>query len=241
VGNAADGTISIFSIAGKTVTNAGTVKIAEPGASVRHPVFTPDGRRALVTRDGDHLVTVLDIEGSTVKPAGQNIRSGFKPYVIDIARDGSVAVVGNVGYLNFDTDTIGVIDLQSSPPRAVDVIPVGQTPEGLRLSPDGSLCAVVTTNGSGKAPNSPLYHANGRLLLFRVEGTKLTKVAEAPLGGWPQTAVISRDNRLVLASSMTERCVHVFRWDGKTLTDTQQPIKLKGAPAAMGAAAFGGK
>jgi DNA-binding beta-propeller fold protein YncE len=240
VGNAADGTISIFTIAGKTVTPAGTVKIAEPAASVRHPVFTPDGKRALVTRDGDHFITVLNIEGTTVKPAGQNMRSGFKPYVIDINRDGTLAVAGNVGYLNADTDTIGVFDLKSSPPRAVDVIPVGQTPEGLRLSPDGSLCAVVMTNGSGKAPSSPLFHANGVLQLFRVEGTKLTRVAEAPLGGWPQTAVISRDNRIVLASSMTEQCVHVFRWNGKTLTDTKQPIKLKGAPAAMGMAAFGG-
>lgn len=236
VGNQTDGTLSIFGIEGKTVTSLGTVKIAEPAAGVRQPVFTPDGKRVLVTRDGDNSVMVLNVDGTKITPAGSNIRSGLKPYVIDINRAGTLAVVSNVGYLTGDTDTIGVIDLASKPPRAVDIIGVGQTPESLRLSPDGTLCGVVLTNGSAKPATFPFYSPQGKLLLFRVEGTKLTKVAEAPIGGWPQSVVISRDNRTILASSMTEQCIHVFKWDGTTLRDTGQPIKLRGGPAAMGTA-----
>jgi hypothetical protein len=40
--------------------------------------------------------------------------------------------------------------------RVVETITVGQTPEGIMLSPDGKLCAVIIMNGSNK-PNSTVF------------------------------------------------------------------------------------
>jgi DNA-binding beta-propeller fold protein YncE len=236
VGNRLDGTVSVFGIDGRTVTSLDTIKLGDAAAGVRHAIFTPDGKRALVTREGDHMITVLNVDGRNVTLAGRNIRSGLKPYAAATSRNGDVAVVGNVGFLNGDADTIGVIDLRLDPPRAVASIEVGQTPESVGLSPDGTLCAVVLLNGSTKPRGTPFHSPQGRLRLYRVAGTNLTLLDEAPLGAWPQAVVFSADNRILLATSMAEQVVHVFSWDGSRLRDTSRPIRMKGGPAAMGAA-----
>jgi DNA-binding beta-propeller fold protein YncE len=57
-------------------------------------------------------------------------------------------VVANIGRGQGDSDTVSVIDLQAQPFRVVETVVVGQTPEGIALSPDGKLCAVVVMNGS---------------------------------------------------------------------------------------------
>ena len=51
VANSAEGTVSVFTIAGTTVTPAGKVTVGKPDSGPSHVVFTPDGKRALVTRD----------------------------------------------------------------------------------------------------------------------------------------------------------------------------------------------
>lgn len=235
VGNHDDGTVSVFAIAGKSVTPVGRVKVADVETGVRQPVFAPDGRTAILTCDGDHQVILLQIDGQKVSPAGRSIRPGLKPYAGDVSRDGSIAVVGNVGFLNGDVDTLGVIDLRAEPPRLVDTLNVGLTPECVVLSPDGSLCAVILLNGSTKPKGTPFYQSQGRLRLYRVSGTKLTFAAEAPIGAWPQGVAISADNRTVLATSMVEKAVHVFRWDGQKLAE-QEPIKVRGGPSTIGTA-----
>jgi len=51
----------------------------------------------------------------------------------------------------------GLADLKNN-------IDIRQTPEGLNLSLDGTLCAVVIMNGSNKSKDSPFYADNGKLL-----------------------------------------------------------------------------
>jgi DNA-binding beta-propeller fold protein YncE len=152
---------------------------------------------------------------------------------VDISPDGNIAVVGNVGYGAGDVDTISVIDLRSDPVRTVDVIPVGMTPEGIKLSPDGTLCAVETQNGSNKSRDLPYSSDYGKLVLFRVEGAKLTRVAEALIGHWSQGVVFSGDDHLILVQNMVEKDIQVFQWDGTSLRDTGQRIKVNGGPAAI--------
>ena len=95
---------------------------------------------------------------------------------------------------------------------------VGEVPEGVQFSPDGSLLAIATQEGSTKAPNSPFRTEGGRLLLFRVDGTALTPVAEAPTGHWSQGVAFSRDGKTVLVQLMGEAAIAVFRFDGSRLT-----------------------
>jgi DNA-binding beta-propeller fold protein YncE len=232
VANRSGGTVSVFSIEGKTVKAVDTVKIGEPPIGVSHVAITPDGKWALASRDGDYKITLLSINGTKVEPAKRDIHAGLRPYGLDISSKGDVAVVANIGIGGGDADTISVIDMKASPPRVVETLTVGQTPEGVKLSPDGTLCAVVVMNGSNKAKTSPFYAANGKVLLYKVDGTKLTKAAEAPIGQWSQGVSFSEDNKTILVSNMVEENVQVFRWDGTALAETGS-IKLKGGGAAI--------
>src|SRR5262245_55963267 len=88
-------------------------------------------------------------------------------------------------------------------------------------------------NGSNKPTTSPFYNDNGFLEIFGIKGTKLTKVAQAPIGHWTQGPVFSTDSKTVLVSAMVEEEVTVFSWNGKHLKNTSKPLKVKGGSAAL--------
>jgi DNA-binding beta-propeller fold protein YncE len=232
VANRSEGTVSAFGISGKTVTPLGKVPIADAKSGVSHVAFTQDGKTALVSRDGDDRISVLSVDGTKVEYTKRDMNAGLRPYGLDISSKGTVAVVANIGRGGGDNDTVSVIDLQAKPPRVVDTFTVGQTPEGIKLSPDGSLCGVVVMNGSNKAKDSPFFNDNGKLLLYRVDGTRLTKLAEAPIGHWSQGVAFSPDNRTILVGNMVEKEVQAFTWDGSALRETGR-IKVGGGSAAI--------
>ena len=233
VANRAEGTVSVYTIQGKSVTPAGKVTVGDEKAGTCHAAITPDGRTALVTRDGDDRIAVLSIDGAKVEYTKRDLNAGLRPYGIDVAGNGTHAVVANIGRGGGDNDTISLIDLRAKPPRVVDTVTVGQTPEGIKLSPDGATVAVVMMNGSNKPKDSPFYNDNGKLVLFRVSGASLTKVAEAPIGHWSQGTAFSSDGRTILVGNMMEKDIQVFRWDGSALKDMGTRIKVKGGSAAL--------
>ena len=233
VANRSEGTVSVFGIQGKTVTGLGKVTIADDKSGVSHVAISPDGATALVTRDNDHTLTLLTIAGTKVELAKRDIRAGLRPYGLDISSNGAVAVVANIGLGGGDADTISVIDMQAKPPRVVDTITVGQTPEGIKLSPDGSLCAVVVMNGSNKPKESPFFADNGKLVVYRVSGTRLSKLGEAPIGHWSQGATFANDNRTILVGNMVEKNIQVLRVEGDTVKDTGIKIPVNGGSAAV--------
>jgi len=233
VANRAEGTVSIFKIAGKTVTPAGKVAISDAKSGVSHVAFNPGGSMALVSRDGDFKISVLAIEGDKVEYTKRDFHAGLRPYGIDVSSRGDIAVVANIGLGTGDADTISVIDVQAKPPRVIDTLTVGQTPEGIILSPDGSLCAVVIVNGSNKAKESPFYNDEGKVIVYRVSGKGLSKLGEAPIGHWSQGAVFSDDNKTLLVSNMVEKNLQVFSIDGNSVKDTGHKIALKGGGAAI--------
>src|SRR5437773_3028398 len=199
---------------------------------VSHAAITPDGKMALVSRDGDDRISVLSIEGTKVEHTKRDLNAGLRPYGVDISSKGDIAVVANIGRGQGDADTASLIDLRANPPRVVDTITVGQTPEGIKLSPDGSLVAIIAMNGSNKPRQSPFFNDHGNLVLLRVSGGKLSKVAEAPIGHWSQGAAFSPDGRTILVGNMVEKEVWVFEWDGSALKQTAK-LKVNGGSAAV--------
>jgi DNA-binding beta-propeller fold protein YncE len=229
--NRTAGTISVFTLADRRLTVAGTVTI---GANTLPSglVFTKDGKAALVSRYGDHQVSVLRIDGTDIKVDKRPITTGLSPYNLDITADGTMAAVGNMGRGNGDVDTVSLIDLNAEPFRTVQTVSAGLSPEGLRWSPDGKFLFVGAQNGSNLAPNSPFYHDHGRLLVFARDGSTLRQVAEAPIGHWNQGIAFSRDGRTVLVQNMVERNIMVFGWDGTKLTPGA-PLAIDSGPAAI--------
>ena len=232
VANRNDGTVSIFTIANKTLTAAGKVDFGNPKSGPSHVAFTPDGKTALVTRDGDHRISVLSVEGNKVEDTKKFMVAGFRPYSVSISSKGTVAVLSNQGGGQGDTDMLSVIDLKANPPRIVDTIAVEQIPEGVTMSPDGNYVAAVMQNGSNKPSTHPNFHKGSVLSVFKIDGTKLTLAAKAECGAWGQGVVWSKDGKTLLAQSMAAKSIDVFAFDGKTLKKTGE-IKVGGGAAGI--------
>ena len=233
VANRGEGTVSIFTIQGKTVTAAGSVTICDNDCGPSLPVFTPDGKRALVTRNSDHKVSVLAIDGNRVTNTKIEIAANLGPYGIQIAPKGDVAIVANIGNGPLGgTDTLGIIDLLANPPRLVDASSVGLIPEGIALSPQGNYLAANVMNGSNLPKASPFYNDYGLLKILRLSGRKLTPLTEAKVGHWCEGVVWSRDQRTLLVQCMVEKEIYVFHFDGRKLTAAGS-LKVNGGPAGI--------
>ena len=238
VANRHEGTVSIFTIAGNKLTAAGKIDFGDPKSSPSSVAFTPDGKTALVTRDGDHRISVLSVDGSTVTDTKRVMTGGFRPYAIEVSPKGDIAVVGNQGANAGDIMPVHVIDLTGKAPRIVltgkaprivSTVDVGQYIEDLAFSDDGKFLAVIPQNGSNLAPSHPFYNDHGLLVVFSVNGTKLTKVAEVNIGKWPQGVAWSRDGKTLLAQSMVDNALAVISFNGKSLKVTGQ-LKVTGGP-----------
>ena len=78
--NRNDGSVSIFTISGKTLTAAGKLDLGNKNSGPSHVAFLPDGKSAILTRDGDHRVSILAIDGNTVTDTKRFMVGGFRPY-----------------------------------------------------------------------------------------------------------------------------------------------------------------
>src|SRR5262249_15881246 len=159
--NRSEGTVSVFTVAGNKLTPAGKIQLGDSKSGPSHVAFTPDGKSALVTRDGDNRVSILTIDGSKVEDSKAFMVGGVRPYRLEIGPKGDVAVFRNQGGGQGDIDVINVIDLKAKPPRIVDTISVGQTPEGIGMSSDGKYVAVSVMNGSNRPKDHPAFNDFG--------------------------------------------------------------------------------
>lgn len=232
VANRMEGTVSIFTIAGNKLMPGGKLHLGDAKSGPSHVVFLPGDKRALVSRDGDHRISLLTVDGDKVTDSKKFMVAGVRPYSISVSSKGDVAVLTNQGGGQGDNDIISVVDLKVDPPRVVESITVEQTPEGVTMSPNGAFVAVVMQNGSNKPVGHPNYHEHSVLKIFAVKGTKLTLAALAEFGGWGQGVVWSKDGKTLLAQSMTDKSLDVFSFDGKTLKKTGS-IKLDGGAAGI--------
>lgn len=233
VANRIEGTVSIFTIAGRTLTPAGKVDLGAPESGPCHVAFTRDGRLALVTRNNDSLISILQIDGSRVTYTKRDFAAGLKPYSIQMSPTAPLAVVAHVGAgPTGSADVLSIVDLSVEPPRAVEHAAVGPVAEGIAISHDGKYVAVTVMNGTNAPKGSPLFNPSGRLRVYAVAPRSLTPVAEAPLGRWCQGAAWSRDGRTLLAQCMVEQEIQVFSFDGRALTRTGA-IKVGGGPAGI--------
>ena len=229
VANRNEGTVSIFTISGNKLSAAGKLDFGDPKSGPAGVAFTLDGKTALVTRDGDHRISILSVDGSNVTDTKRFMTGGYRPYAVQVSPKGDIAVIGNQGANAGDIMPVNVVDLKGKVPRIVNTVDVGQYVEGLAFSDDGNFLAVIAQNGSSLAPSHPFYNDHGLLVVFSVNGTTLTKVAEVKIGQWPQGVAWSHDGKTLLAQSMVDNALAVVSFDGKNLKVTGQ-VKVTGGP-----------
>ena len=233
VTNRADNAIAVLRIAGKKVTLVDTVVIGE---QVTHVVFTPDGKRAIAAKFPGHKLALLEVNGEKVTYAKQDIPVGLWPYNFDISPDGKLAMSadnGNAGRSDGHADTVTVIDLEANPPRVIDKVVIGDSPEGFTFSPTGKLAVALLLNGNDAAKNAWFYNRNGKVVALRIDGKKVTRGNEVEVRGLPEGVVFSNDGRYIYVGNYLDRDLSILRVDGDQIVNTGKSLTLPGQPASM--------
>lgn len=233
IANRADNSISVLRIAGKKVTLIDTVTIGE---HVAHVVFTPDGKRALAGKFPGHKLALLEVNSEKVTYAKQDIPVGMWPYNFDISPDGKLALSadnGAGGRSDGHLDTVTVIDLEANPPRVIDKVVVGDSPEGFAISPTGKFAVALLLNGNDAAKKAWFYNRNGKVVALKIDGKKVTRSNEVEVRGLPEGVVFSNDGRYVYVGNYLDRDVSILRVEGDQLVNTGKSLQLPGQPASM--------
>src|SRR6266404_6300081 len=235
VANRADGTISVLSIRGKDVLVVDTVTVGAGADQVSAVAITPDGKRAFAVKSNANKVALLAIDGQKVTYDKRDLPAGIFPYNIAVTPDGKLALTadtGNGGSSDGSVDTVSVIDLEANPPQVIDHVTVGDSPEGLAISPKGDLAITVEARGSNMK-GAPFHHPTGTVTALKIDGKKVTNAGEINVGAFPEGGAFSPDGSFLYIGNFIDGDLSILRVDGTTLTDTGQRLKLPGHPASM--------
>ncbi|MGB7259766.1 MAG: YncE family protein [Pseudolabrys sp.] len=231
VTNRADKTVSVLSIKGTDVKVTDTIDLGGVATSC---AFTPDGKHALVTKFNEGKVSVLDVDGDKVTYSKLDLPTGPWPYNVRVSPSGIALTSdnGNAGNSDGSVDTTSVIDLEAKPMRITDRVVVGDGPEGLAISPKGTIAVSVILAGSNNKP-AYFYHRNGFLAVLHIRGKKVRKVAEVEVGGLPEGAAFTPDGKYLYVGNYLDSDLSILRVSRGKITPVKR-FKLPGHPASVG-------
>jgi len=236
VTNRADGTISVLSIHGKDVLVLDTVSVGAAADQVSAVAITPDGKHALAAKAAANKVALLLIDGQKVTYDKRDLPTGIFPYNIAVTPDGKLALTvdnGSGGGSDGNAKTVSVIDLEANPPRVIDHVTVGDSPEGLAISPKGDFAVSVEARGSNVPKTAFFYHPAGAVTALRIDGKRVTNAGSIDVGALPEAVAFSPDGQYVYVGNFIDADLWALRVEGSKLTDSSQRIKLPGHPASM--------
>jgi DNA-binding beta-propeller fold protein YncE len=235
VTNRGDGTISVLSIHGKDVKVVDTVTVGTPADQVAAVAITPDGKRALVAKPAANKIAVLAIDGDKVSYDKHDLPAGIFPYNVVIAPDGKLALTadnGNHGTSDGNVDTVSVIDLEAKPIRVINHITVGDSTEGLAISPDGKFAASIEARGSNKPASVWYHHPTGAVTVLRIDGKKVSRIGEVNVGRLPEGGVFSPDSKYLYVGNFIDKNLSVLQVSDSGMREVGH-VELPGQPASM--------
>ena len=232
VSNRMAGSVSILAIDGNKVSLVKTIDFVPAAALLSHVAVSPDGATGVATRNGDAKVVVAKLGPDSIAEKA-TLDVAPRPYAVSITPDGKYAVVASLGDPKAN-GMLTVIDISGDAPKIVGTADIGhEALEGAMMSNDGKWIAGVAHAGSTRPKDAPQFKPNGMVVLYRLDGDKLTKVSEAPIGAWSQGASFSKDGKTLAVQNMIQKNIQVFRNDDGKLTDTGQKIDVGGGAAAI--------
>src|SRR5215475_12454810 len=232
VTNRADNSITVLSISGKDVKVTDTIAM---GDSVAHVAISADGTKALAVKPVVNKVAFLKIDGQKVVYEKYDMPTGVFPYNVDIVPNGTIALVANngaAGSADGNVDTVSVIDLEQNPPRVIDHVVVGDAPEGLAISPKGDLAFAILVAGNSDK-KAFFSHSGGTAVVLKIDGKKVTKVTDIPVGGLAEGVAFSPDGAYSYIGNFLDSDMSILKISGTEVTDTGKKLKLPGHPASL--------
>src|SRR6516165_4225590 len=226
VANRADGMISVLSIRGKDVLVVDSVTVGTATDSVSAVAITPDGKHAFAAKAAANKVALLTIDGDKVTYDKRDLPTGIFPYNVAVTPDGKLA-------LTVDNGNGGGSDGNAKTVRVIDLVTVGDSPEGLAISPNGDLAVSVEARGSNMPKTAFFYHPMGAVTALKIDGKKVTNVGEVNVGALPEAVAFSPDGSYLYVGNFIDGDLSVLHIDGTLLADTGQRFKLPGHPASM--------
>jgi DNA-binding beta-propeller fold protein YncE len=235
VANRADGTVSVLSIDGKTVKLIGSVTLGTAADSVSAVAITPDGKRALAAKAGGNAVALLTIDGDKVTYTKRDLPTGLFPYNVAITPNGRLALTvdnGNHGTSDGNAKSVGVIDLAADPVRVIGHVTVGDSPEGLAISPKGNIAVSVEARGSNQPTSSWFYHKGGAVSVLKINGRNVTNIGEVTVGQLPEAVAFSPDGSHIYVGNFLDSDMTILAVHGDRVSKAGM-LKMPGQPASM--------
>lgn len=237
VANTNADSVSIFTIAHRRLTSAGTIAL-DPKSRPVDLAFA-DGRTVYVVAQGTNRLLRFTLRGTQWTPAGEAIAVGAGPYSLALNPRRQVAYVSHLGGRAPSTapgpkpGSIGIVNLKAG--RMVGQVDTGVTPEHVGLSPSGDYLQVTVNNGSTLPSHSPAFHDFGRMTVYRADGLRLTPVAETRTGRWCQGAAWRADETQILLQCARDKQIEPYAFDGHALT-LGTPVTFDARPGAIATA-----
>jgi DNA-binding beta-propeller fold protein YncE len=236
VANRRDKTISVLSINGKSVKVTDTIKMNDVVTSV---AISPNGRSAYATKFDKHSVAELNISSSgKVTYTGRDIPVGLYPWAITISSDGSKAMVTNIGKgsaSDGNANTLSVLDLTAKPAVRVEQhVSIGDAPEGIAISPNGSFVAVTLLAGSFAVPIDAWYRKEvGQLSVLSNGEESISKLDNIQVGSFPEGIAFSADSSHIYVGNFASESLSVVELTSGGKIKSVREIKLPGPPGSL--------
>jgi YVTN family beta-propeller protein len=186
----------------------------------------PATGQVFVTTENPNRLLVIDPKSHEILKDYDT--KGESSHMVTRSPDGKTAFVSNIS-----TQNISVIDLETS---EVELIPVGERPEGSDITADGKtlyvacreshVISVIDTESNvvvsevrtGKGPNRVQLTPDEKLLVYSLVHDKQIGIADAErgeeiatidLGGSPVSLQLSRDGERALTAAQSDDVVYV--------------------------------
>ncbi|UIJ44088.1 hypothetical protein LZK98_13495 [Sphingomonas cannabina] len=235
VPHADDDSATILRVTGGRAAIVERVRFAK-GARPLSAAFVPAGDRVLMTFAGQNVTRLFAVEAGRLKPEPlTELSAGVYPAALAVCGTSGLAVVANYGVVSGDADTVSLIDLTGDRPRVIDTATVGPAPEGVACSPDGRRVAAAIQNMSTVPSSNPRYAPVSKVFLLSIENRRLIRRAEADIGAWSQGVAFVENGTTLVAESIGDQSLHVFRIVNHQLEAAGPPIRFEsGGPASLG-------
>lgn len=234
VANRAGGTISILRIQGKQVEAINEIKVCEPADSISDVAIASRGGVVLASVQKGSYLAVLELSGERLTLTPRRVSVYGQPYRVVVTSDGELGLTAGAGTGNgLDRDALTVIDLSTSPLRAVDHVSLGAVPESIEVSPDGRLVAAVLMEGSNLPTSHPSHSEQGRLVVLERKGKTYRFLSDHPIGRIPEGVAFTADGRHLVVQCHPERELRFFSIRGRKVRDTGYRVKVPGFPSSL--------